>query len=196
VQDELSRIGLCALLIRSEDSGLGAGHFDGGGVIGKALMDDVEGTIFLFDPFGRRIVIGGSRPHALHLGSELDGQVHRADGFDLKECKDAGAVRSIVGRKEDLADGEIGMGKCDGGVIGADLDESCLVVDIDRNGIILHVSSDAKIAENLPGKDPRFERTILVAKYGSAGTDDGKGMGGNGLADDLERDGVFERKSG
>ncbi len=76
----------------------------------------------------------------------------------------AGAIGRVLGGKEDLADGEIRVRKRDDRVPRLYVDGGYLLIHVDGHGVVLHLCRDTHVAENFPGKDPGFERSILLAK--------------------------------
>ncbi len=104
------------------------------------------------EPFGGRRGIRGRGPHLIHVRREAEGEGHGADGFDLKKNDDAGAIRSVAGREHDLANCEIGVGVGEDGDVGMDLNPRSVLIDVDGDGIVLHLDGDAEVAADFPGK--------------------------------------------
>src|SRR5580700_5216016 len=129
-------------------------------------MQNVKSASFRpsFYPLWRRTIIRRGGPHKLHVGCELKSKRERAHRLDFEKCQDAGPLRRILWRKQNFADGEIRMSKCDGRVIGPNLNQRGMLVHINRHWIVLHLGADAQIAENLPGKNPRFKGSVLPAE--------------------------------
>jgi hypothetical protein len=109
-----------------------------------------------------------------HIRREAEGESHGADGFDLKENDDTGALGSLAGGKHDLADGEVGVGVGEDGDVGMDLDPRGVLIDVNGDGIILHFGGDAEVAADFPGEDPGFEAAVLMAEESAVGADNGK----------------------
>jgi hypothetical protein len=66
-----------------------------------------------------------------------------------------------------------------------------MVVDVDGDGIVVHVDRDAHAAEDLPREDPRFILAVLFAEQRTAWADDGDRLGRNGLLRDGKRRGAL-----
>ena len=59
------------------------------------------------------------------------------------------------------------MRKSDGRVARLNLDGGYLLIYIDGHGVVVHFRRDAHVAQNFPGKNPGFERPILLPQKGS-----------------------------
>ncbi len=132
-------------------------------MIGEIQVQDIKARLPLFHPLGRRTVIGESRPHVLHLRREAEGERHGTNRFDLKIGQCAGAIGGVLGRKEDLADGEIRVRKRNDRVPRLYVDGGDLLIHVDGHGVVLHLRRNPHMAKNFPGEDPGLERSILLA---------------------------------
>ena len=86
------------------------------------------------------------------------------------------------------------MRESDHGVIGTHLDHRCLFIYVNRDGVVLHLGGNTKIAEDLPRKNPRFKRSVLLSQNRSPRTDNSKWICGDCVSDDFERNGLFKWK--
>src|SRR5580693_1583302 len=194
MQNKLQRIRLRTLLVRSQDTGFSAGHFDRSRMIGKIQVQHIKSAGIRFDPFRRRAIVGQSWPHAFHLGSEFESKRDRPQGLNLKECQNPCSVGCVVWRKKNFPQGKIRVREGDGRVIGPHLDHRRLLVHINGYGVVPHLRADAKVAKNLPWEDPCLERTVLPAQDCPSRSNDAKRFRWHRFPHNLERYAVFKWK--
>src|SRR4029077_3423289 len=157
-------------------------------------MQNVKRALGCPGPFRRRPIIRWSRPHELHLWSEIKSQGQRTQRLNFKKCQRTPTIRGIVRGEENFAHGEDCVRKSDHRVIRPDFDKGALLVHVDRYRVILHVGMDAQIAEDLPRKNPRLERTVLCAQDRTSRTDNRKRIRRSYIPDNLQRDSLLKRK--
>ncbi len=184
-------------LVRSEDAGFAAGEGDGAGEVFKIGVEHVPaggvfggdtagargvvfGSVFMvveLDPFGVDVAGYGRGPHRFDFRREGKGEGDGADGVELEERHDAGAIllRALVG-EENFFQRESDVGISDGGVVGGDGNFSSGGVDVNGDIVAFDLGLDGEVTDELDGEDPGFEAAILLTEESATFAGDGEGF--------------------
>ena len=69
-----------------------------------------------------------------------------------------------------------------------------MLIHIDGHGVVLHLRRYAHVAQNFPGKNPGFERPILLPQKSATRAGYGKWLGGHRVLANAELTGLADRE--
>ncbi len=157
-------------------------------------MQNIESTCPGLSPLGEGLSSDRAWPHPFHLRVKLNVSVSGRTRFNLVKhsapepsgaCWGVSRISRIV---------KFACGESNRRVIRLNIDRGSLLIDIDRNCVILHPCGNVHVAEDLPGKDPCLIRAVLLPQQSAARSGDSKRLKGQSRGFDGEGCGAPHRK--
>ncbi len=125
-------------------------------------MQNVVAALLLGHPLRSRIAERRSRPHALYLRRKAEGKVGGMQRIHLKQGHHTCSCMATPGVEENFAHRKSNVRVGNNGALRRNVNLRGVVVHLNWNGVALHASLNAQMAEDFCRPYPGFKLAILL----------------------------------